>query len=245
MPAIGRVLGTPFARRRKAFTPKSIAGLQLWLDASTISGSDGDAVGTWSDLSGNGRNATQSTALAKPVLKTNIVNGRAVVRFDGVDDFVSGAVAITGSTYTLFAVALVKNAASSYGRIVSLAVASTATADWNTTPYSVLQRFPGNLMMGYRSSSGLSRAALSYDTNTLWTSQFTGSQHVLYKNGAAQTAYSSSGSFSVTTFRLAVDSQLGQWLSCDLAEIALYSGSLSSTDRGKVEEYLRAKYALY
>ena len=41
---------------------------------------------TWTDLSGQGNHATQSTTAAKPTFKTNIVNGRAAVLFDGVDD---------------------------------------------------------------------------------------------------------------------------------------------------------------
>ena len=76
-----------------AWTPLDIAGCGLWLDASQITGmSDGDAVSTWSDLSGNGNHLTQSDVNKKPVYKTNIKNGRAVVRWDGVDTLLNLAV---------------------------------------------------------------------------------------------------------------------------------------------------------
>lgn len=61
------------------------AALVAWYDASQIVGlNDGDAVGTWSDLSGNGHHLTESTF--KPTYKTAIQNGLAVVRFNGTDN---------------------------------------------------------------------------------------------------------------------------------------------------------------
>ena len=95
------------------------AGLQLWLDASdsrtlydaTTGGSlvaaDG-AVARWQDISGNARHVTQGTGSARPVRKTGIQNGLAVVRFDGSDDFMSVASStatfkfLHGSDHTLF-----------------------------------------------------------------------------------------------------------------------------------------------
>jgi len=90
-----------------AFSPASIAGLKLWLDASQITGlNDGDAVGTWADLSGNGYDATQATGSKKPTYQTNELNSRPVVSFDGVDDYMgltSAPIAMTAN-YTLFCV---------------------------------------------------------------------------------------------------------------------------------------------
>lgn len=65
------------------------ANLQAWLKADAITGlSDGDPVGTWSDSSGNGNDATQSTSSFKPTYKTGIYSGSTLptVRFDGTDD---------------------------------------------------------------------------------------------------------------------------------------------------------------
>jgi len=74
--------------------PLTIAGLQLWLDASDAStlydstsggqlvSGDG-AVARWQDKSGNARHATQDFAGERPVRKTSIQNGRGVLRFDG------------------------------------------------------------------------------------------------------------------------------------------------------------------
>jgi hypothetical protein len=72
------------------FQPPSIAGCKLWLDASRITGlSDGNSVTTWTDLSGNGNNATQSDPNLAPIYKVNIQNGLPAVRSDGINDRMS------------------------------------------------------------------------------------------------------------------------------------------------------------
>ena len=54
-----------------------------WYKADAITGlSDGDAVDSWVDSSGNGNTLTQSTSGAKPSYETNEVNSLPVVRFD-------------------------------------------------------------------------------------------------------------------------------------------------------------------
>jgi len=70
--------------------PTDVGGLLLWYKADSITGlNDGDAVSQWNDSSGQNNHAVQNTADNKPIFKTNIVNGLPVVRFDGVDDFMS------------------------------------------------------------------------------------------------------------------------------------------------------------
>ena len=63
-----------------------IANLECWLDASTLSGTDGSSLASWSDLSGNGNNFTSVNA---PTLQTSEQNGKNVVRFDGINDVMS------------------------------------------------------------------------------------------------------------------------------------------------------------
>lgn len=66
-------------------------GLRLSIDASTITGLvDDDPVSTWPDLSGNSNDLTATTTL-RPLYKTNILNAKPVVRFDGVNDVMAKA----------------------------------------------------------------------------------------------------------------------------------------------------------
>lgn len=73
----------------RAFEPTEISGLKAWYDASILTGADGSSVGAWLDQSGNEAHMYQSTSAAQPTLQTNELNGQNVVRFDGVDDFLS------------------------------------------------------------------------------------------------------------------------------------------------------------
>ncbi len=87
--------------RTSSFDPDwplhNLPSLQVWLDASRISTlfqdsagttpvtANNDPVGKMLDLSGNNRHVVQATTAAKPTYKTNILNGRSVLGFDGGD----------------------------------------------------------------------------------------------------------------------------------------------------------------
>ena len=80
------------------FTPRSISGLALWLDASESSAlfqnSDGtvpatassDPVGYWADKSGNGRHLTQAISGSRPSLLPTGISSKPCLNFDGTDD---------------------------------------------------------------------------------------------------------------------------------------------------------------
>jgi len=57
-------------------------GMLLWLRADALGMNNNDPVATWTDQSGNGRNAV-SIGGAAPVFTTNVFNGKPVVRFNG------------------------------------------------------------------------------------------------------------------------------------------------------------------
>ena len=109
----------PYGVAVPAFTPASISGLQLWLDASdastlftdsagtTPATADGDPVGCWRDKSGNGYHVTQTDGTAKPLRQNSAQNGRMAINFDGINDRL-----IRSSTFTLaqpFSVFIVLN----------------------------------------------------------------------------------------------------------------------------------------
>lgn len=81
------------------FLPTRMGGgnLQLWLDASDTSTitESGGSVSAWADKSGNGNNATQGTASAQPLTGVADMNGKNVIRFDGVNDALSVAASST------------------------------------------------------------------------------------------------------------------------------------------------------
>jgi len=84
-------------------------GLVLHLDAGSITGiADEAKINTWPDISGQGNDATQSTADSQPIYVASSpnFNGNSVVRFDGTDDWMTlPSTAVTVGSFTAFAVA--------------------------------------------------------------------------------------------------------------------------------------------
>ncbi len=69
--------------------------VHTWHRAKMMGLTDGDAVGTWKDVSGNGRDMTQGTAGNKPTFKASAMNGMPSVYFFA-DDFISFGDVFTG-----------------------------------------------------------------------------------------------------------------------------------------------------
>ena len=99
-------------RRTSDNAEQDIAFANNELDTATLetfaSGTDA-FVTTWYDQSGNGNNATQTTASAQPKIvssgSTILENGKATVQFDGTDDHIDTGTQIglanTGSIYVV------------------------------------------------------------------------------------------------------------------------------------------------
>lgn len=92
----------------KLWTPALIT-TAAWFDAadaSTIT-LNGSAVSQWTDKSGNGRNATQSTAANQPIYNRIGYNNKPTLSFDGVNDFLNltdGTVPTGNTNYSMFVV---------------------------------------------------------------------------------------------------------------------------------------------
>lgn len=77
--------------------PVSSPRLHLRADSGLVIDSSG-YLSQWTDRSGNGYHATQSTAGIKPQVVASQLNGRPVVRFDGTDDYLSLPDLMSGAT---------------------------------------------------------------------------------------------------------------------------------------------------
>jgi hypothetical protein len=124
------------------FDPRSIVGIQLWLDAAdsatlfdaTTGGSlvvANGGVARWEDKSGQSRHATQSTSGNRPLRKTGVQSSRDVLRFDGTNDFLQVADFLdltAGQSMTIIA-AIKRSATNAYHTIVSKYAQSDADDD--------------------------------------------------------------------------------------------------------------------
>lgn len=79
--------------RRRDLDPRSVGDLRVWYDARAIRGlAESDPVGTWADQSGYGTDLSASGS-QRPLYKQS--GGYPVVRFDGSDDLLDAATAVT------------------------------------------------------------------------------------------------------------------------------------------------------
>ena len=223
------------------WSPTDIAGLLLWLDADAITGlGDGDPIATWADQSGNGNDALQVTAAKKPLYKTNVANGLAVVRADATDDFLALTSNITGEDLTIIFV-----------------VAST-----KTTPNAV---FGGGAFQNRCQLSAIGGSPVFYCAGDYYRyfvdnpAHYDGSFHIhgllVPDKDVSNSAWYIDGSLldvrgtvDTTPTSLNIADILGNdpwhFFDGDIAEFIVYNSILSDADRNLVENYLSTKYGV-
>ena len=213
----------------------SIAGCQLWMDASQLTGlANGDALTTFTDLSGAARHATGVTTTRPTYYNSaNLINGLPIVRFDATTHKMTTGWTVSGA-FTIF---LVEKAVSSvtYARTINngsgsetcinLAarnagnncyIGGTNIASYQATPLDSVHQgclVSNDHMMTYF-VDGFQRGSEEADTSITSLGL-----------GATSPSYGTEGSNS------------------DVCEIIIYDSALDTTDRQLVETYLRSKWA--
>ena len=231
------------------FQPNEIAGLALWLDAADSSTviRTGANVTQWNDKSGNsGRDAT---AFSNPTL-SNINGVQAMNMTSG--PYFTGAVSITGTTFTCFAVANTTRALPNAGndqRLVSLA--NTTNVDYNRTDGSIALFNKGTTSTIATWRLGFSEiASRSIGTNTpfIAVSQYNGTSGFLWQNGTAgspPTGTASSGSFAITKYGIGNQANpTSEFWQGTIGEVIVFNTSLTTTQRQQIESYLAYKWGL-
>jgi hypothetical protein len=230
------------------FTPKSISGLQLWLDAVDSSSLvlSGSNVTTWIDKSGNGYNATST---GTPTVVSNGINRLQSVSLAGSSYF-TGSMNINGTSLTCFAVALTTRSmpnSSSDQRLVSLA--NTTNVDYGRTDGTIaLFNQGGSGWIGtWRVSGPIAYNAITTNVPFLAVSEYDGTNGYLWYNGNAGTlaSSSSSGTFGITKYGIGnqANPTIEYW-NGTIAEIIIYNSALSLSQRQQVEGYLAWKWGI-
>jgi hypothetical protein len=234
--------GTPRARigsvGNVTLVPTDIAGCAAWLKAESLVASDGDAITTWTDLSGNSNSPTQATAGKKPLYKTNIVNGKPVLRFDGSDDYLTKAFTLNqGFTVIMVYKQVALGASGSHDIIFDGGSAAAALLGVNNAPHT-------NMYAGAVLQSGASPTfAPANGAFAVVTAVFNGGSSALYENGT-QKFTGNAGSQNAGGFTLAALGDGSRTTQLDVAEVLIYSSALSASERQQVETYLADRYGL-
>ncbi|MCF6366457.1 MAG: LamG domain-containing protein [Bacteroidales bacterium] len=222
-------------------TPTDIANLECWLDASQLSGTDGTAIPSWTDLA----NGHIFSALSgeEPVLKTGIQNNKNVVRFDGINDVMSaGDIELHNNLQGLTIIAVVKPADTKRMAILSKYLTSPDNREFafgNSNNFLF-----EDLTWGSYTYTNMSMNLDDYQiAEFVWTP---GKPFELYINGVlVATANNPVTDISDGTANLKLGcgdyTNVGFW-DGDFAEIMIYSNAVSETERKALRDNLSVKW---
>lgn len=234
-------------RPRGTFSPKSIAGLALWVDASDASTyTVATGVSEWRDKSGNGRNFSQSTANNQPAVTTNAQNGRTSFTFDGTNDSLTGPAAFSlTSTHSVFAVLnpSVRKIASFLAGSVSTELiygdGSSSFSGGKFAAFGVARAVygGGTITTGvYQIVSVVCLGASMPTDLSMWTNG-TGGPISVVTAGTAPTA-ALTGALTIGT------SSANQFWNGGIAEMLIYSRSVTTAERVAIQRFLSAKWGI-
>lgn len=229
-------------------------------DNNTVTTNPGtilNAVGTWRDLSGQGRNATQATQANKPVFRQSILAGKPVVRFDGVNDEMAIAgldIAQNVDGISMFCVVQTTlPGASGQPIFISNGIVAVNNRAGLFRELAVVgamavggRRLDADAFAKAESGNVLTAGVYSIDSGVF---DYRNTIATVYKNGVQQatnTSFETTGA-SEDTASLAVYIGSGNgtaWINGDIAEVIIYKRALNNAERSRVERYLSQKYGI-
>ncbi len=226
-----------------AFSPDSISGLLAWLKADgnvytsgTTQATDGQDVSTWDDAHTSNNDFTQSTGGLKPLFKTNIINGKPVIRFDGSDDrLIHSGVSTGGTSFSLFLVLYNNSQAANYGSLIS--EGSTRGLFLRGSGAGG----PSNKLDMFYSADKHNTTALTPGVWFYVSAIVSAGALTFYRNG---TADGTSSSIISTSFNTIGDDPAGERFKGDIAEILIFNSAISGANLTNMHTYLASKYAL-
>lgn len=208
--------------------------LKLWLNANAINQALGSAIGTWTDLSGSGFNATQGTGSQQPTLQTqSVMNGQRVARFATDDILATSSFLSQYEAYTILT-------ASRMNGGLNQRLISSSMRNW------LLGYHGGRENVSYAEGwvsggcagpggSGASTNPFIYTGtgNGRWTRLFQNSALTYQNNCGVQTP----GGLTLggTPF-------WSEYSNGDVSEVIAFNKDINNARRNIVENYLSAKY---
>jgi len=247
----GQMFAQMFGPTTAAWTPASLSGCVMWLDASQETYADTDNVTTWTDRSGNGNHATNGSAIYA-TMDADGLAGKKAVRFtpvssNGVGMF-APSLALHASDQTVFCVA---NAA-------------TDTVDLYQMLFSLNQHAAG-LWVGRRPQATqwrvnvFNNSASAIPAVSTWTNNVSGVIVTLTKSAAGGMLYYQGGVLLASNVTAAAKANYTAgpthiggmpkdglatartWNGC-IGEFVVYNRLLSSDERLTVEAYMKTKW---
>jgi hypothetical protein len=229
------------------FDPRSVAGCQLWLDASDTSSLTGSSpVTAWRNKGLSGNNATYS---GSPSISATAINGRQAMYFNGSSYFTG---AISGANTTTITVFIVGSLISPFvGFSGLLCFGNASQLDYDNVGSLPITMYNADFKIYGARNSSSQPTPISANVPFLYVLQYDGTYINTWLNGTQQTDPSiniaSSGTFTYTNYSVAcrAGTITGQYIwSGYFGEILVYQSALTTTERQQVEGYLASKWGL-
>jgi hypothetical protein len=240
-------------RASGGFTPKTISGLGIWLDATDTSSLtfNGDTVSEWRDISGNARHFAQASAALQPNAVTNTINNKRSLTFTAGDmqSATGKGIARNVAGITLFAVVRKTN--------VNDGIFWYASRNGSNSQFRCgFQVISGSWQVGGRRLDADSFDGVTYSaTNRLGPAVFANvydygnAKAFGYFNGsllATDDPFHAAGNTSDTdSDQVSIGANVSSSvLGGSIGEIIVYRRALTATERVTVERYLGAKWGV-
>jgi len=227
--------------------PSSIDGLLLWCAADQLSLNDGDAVASFTDLSGNGNHPVCANAANKPTYKTNILNSLPALLFSGDLDAngdwlrVGFNRAIPNTVFVVF-------------QMLTLRDSSQILSGYNEpNRLTVVAGTSSTNAIKAASTTTLVYSNAGTDVFAIWTVEFNGATSNIYKagtlvkSGNTGTTVENGITIGVSPYLVLYGANGTRELTnahMYLAEVIIYNSVLSEEQRENVGNYLSEKYGL-
>ncbi len=251
---VGRIgVGAAGAPTFNPETDVSSGTLKAWWDASVLTDADGTALATWPNRCADGLWPLSQSSGAKPLVKTNILNGLRVVRCSGSLWMVTTTIAspgrITGTTMTAFEVVIRRGYVS--GAPLSSLVKASDGADWTSVNGGALFHETSTSVQEHYQGSSPRASCASHpgnDVPMMLTTWWDGTNNHMTRRASGSTVTATPVAYA-PTFNVEFAQLAKRWGSSaignyDHAEKLYYQGSLSSGDRAAVQAYLQAKWGI-
>ena len=245
-----------FSNKWNLYYQNKFANNLLWLNAN-VTGTFTTATGIdlWRDMSGNTHDFSQATGSKQPALQSAAMNGLDTARFDGTNDILErandSAFQFEAEDFYIFVVANVHNATNTNSFI----------GKYNTTTnnrefLSALAATDG-FMRFFTSDDGTSFSSNQTDdtdfadnTDRMFEFEKIGDEVTFYEDGVVQT--NDGNNIDTDLFTGTADIAIGGldsevasfFLDGDIAEIFMFTGTLTDAQKTAIRNYLTEKWGL-
>ena len=201
-------------------------------NASTATEEDGTVVSEWGNLVDASKPFTQTNSSKQPTLHANVLNSKAGVFFDDVDDGMASTLQINAYPYTVAVLFNCLNTSATSRRAVQ------GSTNWLIGPHSN--------KVGYHPNAGWVsfRVPLVAEKFYLAVGVTTDQESKFYVNGKDETQNSSARSVPGTLHLAGSGGYSGEKLNGYICEMIAYDKALSSSELSNLNEYFAYKWGI-